>query len=155
MQKRRKQIIDPRLQSKFTLAFVCVAGSCLLLQSVTVVLSLHALADRLPHDGPLVLGMVGRTLAYNLGLLFLLLVPLSVAVSTILTFRIAGPIYRFRKFLEAVAQGERPADCRIRTGDELQDFCELLNRATEPLRQPTAVQASAEESSTTERRRSA
>lgn len=155
MQKRRKQLIDPRLQTKFILAFVCVAGSCLLLQSVTVVLSLHRLADRLPHDGPLVLDEIGSTLGFNLGLLFLFLVPLSVAVSTILTFRIAGPIYRFRMFLESLTRGERPADCRIRTGDELQDFCELLNRATEPLRQPVAVPASTPEGASAERRRSA
>lgn len=142
MQTRRTRLVDPRLQSKFILAFACVAGCCVLLQAVSAVLSLHALADRLPFDGPIVLSELGRTTFAGLVVSFLLLVPLSVAVATILTHRVAGPLYRMRLFLEAVERGERPEDCRIRTGDELQDFCALINRATAPLRQPEADEGS-------------
>lgn len=50
------------------------------------------------------------------------------------THKIVGPLYRFRVYLTALARGESPEPCRIRKDDELQDLCELLNRATEPLR---------------------
>lgn len=37
-------------------------------------------------------------------------------------------------FLGEIIRGEKPDDCRLRKGDELQDLCRLLNRATAELR---------------------
>ena len=63
-----------------------------------------------------------------------LLVPLTLAMGVLMTHKIAGPLYRFEMFLNAVMDGEHPEPCRLRQNDELKDFCELLNEVTEPLR---------------------
>ena len=55
-------------------------------------------------------------------------------VGILATHRLVGPIYRFKVFLKQVADGERPADCKLRQGDELQDVCDLINAATAPVR---------------------
>jgi len=65
---------------------------------------------------------------------FAVLLPLTAAVGVLVLFRVAGPLYRFEQFLEAVMRGEHPEECHIRKRDELQDFCKLLNRVTAPLR---------------------
>jgi hypothetical protein len=64
-----------------------------------------------------------------------MLVPLTLLVGITSTHKVVGPLYRFRVYLTQLAAGERPAPCRIRQNDELQDLCELLNRATQPLRE--------------------
>mgnify|MGYP005703992283 CR=1 FL=1 len=66
---------------------------------------------------------------------FVMFLPLVYAVGILTTFRFAGPIYRFEMFLGQVRRGENPADCRLRKGDHLKDFCELLNDVTRPLRE--------------------
>jgi hypothetical protein len=71
------------------------------------------------------------------------LLPLTLSVGIVATFRIAGPLHRFETFLRAIANGEKPADCKIRRGDELQEFCTLLNDVTAPLRTGDAPSADA------------
>lgn len=63
-----------------------------------------------------------------------IVLPLTTIVGVLATFRIAGPLHRFSVFLRDIKNGKRPADCRLRKGDELQDFCALLNEATAPIR---------------------
>jgi len=63
---------------------------------------------------------------------FLYFIPLVFGI--LLTFRLAGPIYRFEQYLRSVARGEQIGPCKIRKGDELQFLCDAINDATEPLR---------------------
>ena len=69
---------------------------------------------------------------------FGMLLPLTIAIGILVTFRIAGPLYRFERFLELVIRGEQVGPCKLRNGDELQDLCDLINEATRPLRMRTA-----------------
>ena len=62
-----------------------------------------------------------------------ILFPILFSFGVLFTFRIAGPIYRFERFLESLARGEESRPCKIREGDEFVELCELLNRATAPL----------------------
>jgi len=64
-----------------------------------------------------------------------LTMPLLCAFGVMASFKIAGPIWRLEKFLTEVRDGKQPNDCRLRDGDEMQDFCRLVNQATAPLRQ--------------------
>jgi hypothetical protein len=66
------------------------------------------------------------------------LLPLAFAVGVAVTFRVAGPIYRFEQHLRVVAEGRDPGPCKIRKGDELQDFCDVLNAALGRMRQSGA-----------------
>jgi hypothetical protein len=58
------------------------------------------------------------------------LLPLSFFVGVLVTFRVAGPLYRFERHLETIAAGQDPGVCRIRKGDELHDFCTTFNAAS-------------------------
>jgi signal peptidase II len=69
---------------------------------------------------------------------FGMLLPLTIAVGILVTFRIAGPIYRFESYIKSVLRGEEVGPCRIRMGDEFQELCELLNQVTAALREQRA-----------------
>jgi signal peptidase II len=64
-----------------------------------------------------------------------MLLPLTIAVGILVTFRIAGPVYRFEQYLKSVLRGELTGPCRIRKGDEFHELCELLNQVVSTLRE--------------------
>jgi hypothetical protein len=132
--RRRIKLIQPRLQIRMILAFLGVTALALTLQFLLFTSSLARLASELPADGDLLLERVPEQVLVVLLVSALVVLPLTFSVGILITFRIAGPLYRMRRFLDDVAAGRRPAECRLRKGDELQDFCEALNRATAPLR---------------------
>ena len=74
--------------------------------------------------------MFQTTLWLTLGVV----VPLTLGVGILASFRIAGPLYRFEVHMKQVSHGEDPGPCRIRRGDMLQGFCDQLNALTEPMR---------------------
>jgi hypothetical protein len=80
-----------------------------------------------------------------------LLAPFLLVVGLVTTFRFFGPLHRFRVYLARLARGDRPDACRIRREDELQDLCELLNRATAPLRADALGEGTAPEATRVER----
>jgi hypothetical protein len=132
--KRKKKLIEPRLQLRFSLAFLSTALVLVMVQAIVIQFVLQRVAARLPHDGNLLQAEIPTVLLISFAVTLLLLAPLSLGIGVMTTFRVVGPLYRFRMFLRQIADGERPGDCRIRQSDELQDFCELLNEATAPLR---------------------
>jgi hypothetical protein len=134
--RRSLRLIRPGLQLRLILVFLGLSALSLLLQYMVFATSLSRVALTLPHDGLVLLDEVNRLLIQILAASFLVFLPVTFVLGILTTHRFAGPIYRFEKFLEQVIRGERPRDCRLRKGDELQDFCQLLNRATEPLRTP-------------------
>lgn len=132
--RRRKKLVKPRLQLKLTLIFVGLSALSLLLQFVLFQSALTNVALALPNDSSLLVGMSTALLNKVLLTSFLLFLPLTFLVGILTTFRIAGPVYRFEAFLEAVRRGDRPPNFRLRKGDELVDLADLINEATAPLR---------------------
>jgi len=132
--KRRIQLIQPRLQLRLILTFLGVSALALALQFILFTASLTRLAAELPADGPQLIEQVPEHVLLVLLVSIAVLLPLTFFVGVVVTFRIAGPIYRFESYLTDVIAGGKPADCRLRKGDELKDLCELINRATAPLR---------------------
>jgi hypothetical protein len=133
--RRSRKLIEPRIQWRFALIFLTTSALAALVQSLVVSFLTMRAADRLPNDGALLKLQLLEILGGGLGITVVLLVPLTLASGIVSTHRIVGPLYRFRVYLTQLAQGERPGPCRIRKDDELQDLCELLNRATAPLRE--------------------
>jgi hypothetical protein len=84
-------------------------------------------------------GILRRTFLLTLGLV----TPLTFALGVLSVFKVVGPLYRFRLYLRGVADGTEQEPCRIRQGDELQDFCDLLNEVTAPLRAEARERAAA------------
>jgi len=72
------------------------------------------------------------------GLLLFMVLGVGIAI----THKIAGPLHRFEIYLRALKSGQTSAPCKLRNSDQLQDFCQLLNEATEPLRTASDEQES-------------
>ncbi len=133
-EQRRDRLVRPRLQLRLILAFLAVAMIALLLQFVLFASVLTTAASDLPQDGQILLE---RTTGLSLTILVIsmgVLLPLCFFVGVLATFRVAGPIYRFEKHLETIARGIDPGPCRIRKGDDLQDFCATFNAALTRMR---------------------
>lgn len=130
--KRRRILIQPRLQMRIVLALVGVACISSMVQVVLLSYSLTSLAENLPFEGSLVLEELPGIVLNQVLLSLLLTVPLMLAVGTLATFRVVGPLYRIERYLLDVAAGAKPAPCKIRKGDELQEFCQVVNAATQP-----------------------
>jgi len=140
--KRRIKLINPPLQIKLTMIFVGMAALALLLQFVLFTATVSRMASSLPNDGQIVWEEMTGLLTQSALTSLLAFLPLIFAVGILTTFRIAGPLYRMKMFLEQIVRGEQPGHCRLRKGDELHDFCELLNRAREALESSAAARAS-------------
>ncbi len=134
-ERRHVRLIKPRLQLKLIGIFVGLSGLGFLLQSLHVGLRLSELAATVPEGGTYLMAVMPELPLEILLVSFGMLLPLTIAVGILVTFRIAGPVYRFEKYLQQVIRGEEVGPCRIRKGDEFQELCELINQATAPLRE--------------------
>lgn len=150
--RRRIKLIKPRLQMKLVGVFVGLSALGFLLQSLHVGLRLSELAASLPEGGSYLMAVMPELPLEILLVSFGMLLPLTVAVGILVTFRIAGPVYRFEKYLEAVIRGEETGPCRIRKGDEFHELCELINQATASVRELRSKEAERIDTGTEERK---
>jgi len=130
---RLKKLVRTDVQVKLTLYFALLSVFSLVFQFLLMLNAVSAIPSETlgaPGLAELVVEATTRTLWLSLAVV----VPVTTLVGVLSTFRIAGPLYRFGVFLRQVQAGDRPADCRLRKGDELQDLCVLLNETTAPLR---------------------
>jgi len=138
-ERRKKKLIEPRVQWRFVRTFLTTAGLAVLVQAPVVSYLTLRVADGLPNDGVELKSQLLEVLASSLLVTTLVLVPLTLGVGITSTHKIVGPMYRFRVYLTELVAGTATRPCRIRDDDELQDLCALLNRATESLRPPEAA----------------
>lgn len=136
--RRKQRLIQPRLQLRLVASFVGLSVLALALQFILLAALLTRAAGELPQDGPYLMEMLPSMLVWVLVLSIGLCLPLTFCVGVVVTLRIAGPIYRMRRHLEAVARGEDPGECTLRKDDELKDFCRALNDATAVIRTRSA-----------------
>lgn len=136
--KRRIKIIRPKLQMKLTLTFVGLTLLALMLQFMVFLRAMTSIAVSLPSDHDVLMDAVPEVLVQSLLLTFCVVVPLIFLVGVLLTFRIAGPVYRFEAYLKQVLRGENPGECKLRQGDELNELCELINKVAQPMREKQA-----------------
>lgn len=135
--KRRRKLIKPRFQMRVALSGLGLAVVAVLLLTIMMNEALMEFASKGWVDAAALRGEWMSILISKLVLALCLLVPMTLALGVVLTHKIAGPLYRFEMFIQGVMAGEHPEPCRLRKGDELQDFCDLLNELTEPLRNGT------------------
>ena len=133
--------MQSQLQLRLVFTFLGVALIGLLLQFLLI-------NRALIHSATEIDGVGGELAAQVPGIAFgaflgsaALLIPLLIWIGVWRTHRFAGPVYRFSQFLRAVRDGQQVEPCRLRSGDELTDLCELLNQATEPLRKAAQEQS--------------
>lgn len=136
--QRRNKLPKPRLQLRLVGYFLGASGLSLLLQYLLFAHRVSETAARLPSGGEYLMDALPSLLFEVLGLSFLVLLPATALVGILVTFRVAGPVFRFERFLEGVARGEEVQPCRLRRGDELGELCDRINLATQPLRRENA-----------------
>lgn len=138
MQRRSRKLIQTGFQLRLTLWFVGVTGLALVLQFFVLAQRMSDIGMELPNDSQVFFQYItGDLLQVFLGSLGIAL-SMTLLTGILVTHRVAGPIYRFTQFLEAVKRGEHPGECRIRSSDELKDFCALLNDFTAEMRARSA-----------------
>lgn len=150
--RRRKKFVKPEVQRHWAIMLLLVTGVSMLGQGILLMFILTRLALELPNDGELVVASIPGNLAWSMGLTFLFLAPFLVVTAVLVSFRFAGPIYRFEQYLKQVIAGDRPPACRLRKGDQLTDLCDLINEATEPLYRSDVSHEGEEHSPSAERR---
>lgn len=131
---RRIKLILPGLQLRLVLFFLGVACLALIAEYLVLASRLSELASSMPIGGNQLAAEMPGLLRDVLLIAFGILLPAILCFGVLITFRIAGPIYRFHQHLGAVARGQNPGLCHIRKHDELQDLCELINEALEEAR---------------------
>ncbi len=125
--KRRIKLIKPRLQIKLTLIFMGFSARALLLQYLLLTSSLTSAALRLPSDSALMLREISSVLLRSIAISFALFMPPIVMIGILTTFRVAGPVFVFHRFLKNIREGRDPGVMRLRKGDKLKDLAEALN----------------------------
>jgi len=134
---REKRLVHPRLQGRLLLLLMAACGVSVLVHAALSAWALSSLAAELPNDGMRVRDALPGTLVLGSLTTLLLVLPLFLLLGLGGSFRVFGPLHRFRLFLEDVAEGRHPGPCEIRGDDELQELCRLLNAVTEPNRTGT------------------
>jgi len=133
MTQRKQKLIHPRFQLKVIGTFFFLACVSALFQGLLLHSSLQELEPHLGERSAAMIVLLDELFRKNLLLAFAALAPLMLVVGVILTHRIAGPVYRMERHLEALARGENPGECRIRKDDEFQELCTRLNEAVRAL----------------------
>jgi len=138
MHRRKKKLIKSRLQLKLVSAFLAMAVVASLFQVILLNTSLLKLTEDLGVQTTDVITRFSSVLVRNLLITLGVLVPFMFLFGILITHRIAGPVYKFERYLDAVIRGDEEGECRLRKGDDLQELCERINRAVAVLKQRTA-----------------
>ncbi len=132
--KRRIKLIQPRFQLRLAGSFAALCLLALMVEALMLAVELTTLSKELPSGGAYLADEIPRLLARSAFWSALLLLPGLLVIGVRITFKIAGPLYRLEQHLHDVIEGKRPEPCKVRKGDELQEFCSLLNDALESAR---------------------
>ena len=131
---RKQKLVRGSFQVRLVTRFVGLAALALLLQFLVLAGLLFQTVPGMEGDGGELYGELPGLLVLVFGLSLGVLLPILFGFGVVLTFRIAGPLHRIERFLSDVADGTAHEPCSIRSGDELQDLCRLVNAATEQAR---------------------
>jgi hypothetical protein len=111
-----------------------IALAATLIQAITFNYTMMKVAHLLPYDQEIFEQIWPGLFRSSVLLTALVIVLATYCVGVALTHRLFGPIYRFEQYLKGLKSGAATRPCILRKGDYLQDFCELLNDTTAPLR---------------------
>jgi hypothetical protein len=127
--QRTRQVVLPTFQFRLTARFVGLSMAALLCQFLFMGILLTRIVRGYPGTDALVAevpAIVFKTV------LFMAVLQLPIVVAGLmLTFRVAGPVYRFDTYLRALARGEHGGPCSIREKDEFGFLSETINEVAE------------------------
>lgn len=139
MEKRRIYFIEKGFQFWFIVRFclLVIAGALITLSlfyffaSKTTTVSFENTKAVVKSTADFVFPVLIQTLIITTIIVALFTIMLTLYIS----HKIGGPVYRFKKELELIANGDFSSDCRIRKGDQFQGLAQLLNSAKKNLRE--------------------
>lgn len=132
--KRRQYFIDKKFQTEFIVKFcsLVIIGS-LIFGIALYIFSSRTLTTSFENSRLVVKSTADYLLPGLLlgGLIICIVTAIASSIIVILmTHRIAGPMYRFEKYIAEIGSGELHSDLRIRQKDQFQNFVGSLNKMT-------------------------
>ena len=131
--KRRQFIVAREFQLKYAgvilLLMFLTAGFCAyFIYYTTLLLFGEKLASVYPQ-GQLV--SIVKTVDFRVLIIMVIVSPLIGALGVYLSHKIAGPIFRIEKFLDAMASGNLASRITLRKGDEMVSLADAVNRVAD------------------------
>lgn len=128
--KRSIYLINPKFQLKFSL-FVC---SLVFLSSLVYPLTIYELIESLvaQSNSEVIASALTRNrmkLILVLGLFQTGFTALVFVICIFQSHKIAGPMYKLKKFLQSIKDGNPPTKLFFRKGDNFQEIAEAFNEA--------------------------
>jgi len=128
---RRTYFIDKSFQSKFILKFcslVAIGGALTI--AILYLLARHSNTVAFVNSRVVVKTTADFILPILVQTVIIVLILISLAtigVALFVSHKIAGPLYRFRKVIQQLKEGDFCSDFKIRHLDQLQDLAQELN----------------------------
>ena len=142
-QARRNYFIDARFQGSFILKF-CLFVVLATLAVTVIAINITGDATTVTIEGTKVSARHTGDFIFPLLLETALIVSVasSIIVAAVLLFethKIAGPLYRIKKDLELLKNGDYSVKFKIRAGDELKDLADELKNLSDHLEKKQAL----------------
>lgn len=137
--KRRTYFIERQFQTKFILKFCAlVAVGGLLTIGILYFLSMRSTTVSIVNSRVVVRSTADFLLPVLLQTVLIVTVLVSIAtiiVTLFVSHKIAGPLYRFKKVMQVLAEGDFSSEFHIRHLDQLQDVADTFNEMIRKIRQ--------------------
>ena len=133
--RRRRYLVERRFQLKFAGMILLFMFVVALFCSFTIYYNIWMLlGEKLANVYPQgrLVGIL-RQANFDLFKRLLLIAPLVGILAIVLSHRIAGPIFRIKKTLDEIIQGDYGKRLYLRNTDELKDVAESINKIVELL----------------------
>jgi len=129
--KRRNYFIDKEFQTKFILKFCfIIALGGLLTIGILYLLAMQSTTVSVVNSRVVVRTTADFILPLLIQTVVVVMVIVSLAtvlVTLFVSHKIAGPLYRFKKVIETLAEGDFSSDFRLRKPDQLQGVADAFN----------------------------
>ncbi|MEL6431800.1 MAG: hypothetical protein AAFZ87_15020 [Planctomycetota bacterium] len=130
-QFRSNKLSRPRLQLRLVMPFVVGALVATVAHGALFGLAMKDLAVQLPSDEAVLLEAWPELATRQTLLMAFVTIALLALIGVLTTHRVGGAAYRLERHLEDVLDGRAKLPCELRSGDELQELCALINDVTE------------------------
>jgi methyl-accepting chemotaxis protein len=131
--RRRTYFIEKKFQADFIIRFcLLVVGGGLLTTALVYIFSSRAASVSIVNSRVVVRStadFILPVLVQNVAVTMIVVGLATIAVTLLYSHRIAGPLYRFKKVLEAMGEGDYSAAFKIRNLDQLKILAGALNDA--------------------------
>lgn len=129
--KRRIYFIEKKFQTRFILKFCgLVAIGGILTIGILYLLAMRSTTVSVVNSRVVVRTTADFILPILIQTVVIVMILVGLATITVTLFvshKIAGPLYRFKKVMQALAEGDFASDFRIRHLDQLQDIADAFN----------------------------